>query len=58
MIKSVRNNTSLALVSLYTDHGMGFTTACLAVGKHCAVVTIYYGLDKGKSGFVVDLALG
>jgi len=41
MIKSIWNDSSLALVALDSDHGMGFTATCLTVGENGSVIALH-----------------
>jgi len=57
VIEGIGDNTSLALVSFDTDHGMCLTTSSLSVSKDGSVITIHDGFDQWKSTFIIDSPL-
>lgn len=57
VIKGIWDDSSLALVSFHTDHGMGFTATGLSVCEDSSVVTIHDGFDQWKSTFIVNSPL-
>ena len=57
MIKSIWDDTFLALVSLHSNHGMGLTASSLPICEYSAVITVHDGFDQGKSTFVIHPSL-